>query len=76
MSNGKGDRPRNNYSQAFRENHEAIDWGRKREPETSVFGSYKRCRCLRRSTICRGNCTDDEAVLQKEPEDFCKGAGL
>lgn len=29
MSNGKGSRPRNNHSEAFRANFEAINWLRK-----------------------------------------------
>lgn len=28
MSNGKGDKPRNCFSKQFRDNHDAINWGR------------------------------------------------
>jgi hypothetical protein len=29
MSNGKGDKARNNHSEAFRNNYDTINWGRK-----------------------------------------------
>lgn len=33
--NGKGDTPRNNYSEQFRDNYDMIDWSRKPKLDTT-----------------------------------------
>ena len=44
--NGKGDRPRNNYSNQFRNNYDEIDWSKKNTESfnTKVIVDCKDCK--------------------------------
>ena len=42
MSAGKGDKPRNCFSKQYKENHDLIDWGRKKNKKNKKGSNSER----------------------------------
>ncbi len=42
MSAGKGDKPRNCFSKQYKDNHDSIDWGRKKNKKIKKCSNSER----------------------------------